>query len=130
MLAIQNSHILTTDVKGISYVINYDMPGNIEDYVHRIGRTGRAGTTGTAVSLFTEANSKLGGDLCKIMREANQTVPPELLRYDRRSFGSHIRYGRGGGRGVWGGRGRGGRGRGRGGFQSGSNGAPMGNRRF
>lgn len=130
MLAIQNSHILTTDVKGISYVINYDMPGNIEDYVHRIGRTGRAGTTGTAVSLFTEANSKLGGDLCKIMREANQTVPPELLRYDRRSFGSHIRYGRGGGRGGWGGRGRGGRGRGRGGFQSGSNGAPMGNRRF
>ena len=130
MLAIQNSHILTTDVKGISYVINYDMPGNIEDYVHRIGRTGRAGTTGTAVSLFTEANSKLGGDLCKIMREANQTVPPELLRYDRRCFGSHIRYGRGGGRGGWGGRGRGGRGRGRGGFQSGSNGAPMGNRRF
>ena len=130
MLAIQNSHILTTDVKGISYVINYDMPGNIEEYVHRIGRTGRAGTTGTAVSLFTEANSKLGGDLCKIMREANQTVPPELLRYDRRSFGSHIRYGRGGGRGGWGGRGRGGRGRGRGGFQSGSNGAPMGNRRF
>ena len=130
MLAIQNSHILTTDVKGISYVINYDMPGNIEDYVHRIGRTGRAGTTGTAVSLFTEANSKLGGDLCKMMRAANQTVPPELLRYARRSFGSHIRYGRGGGRGGWGGRGRGGRGRGRGGFQSGSNGAPMGNRRF
>lgn len=130
MLAIRTLHILTTDVKGISYVINYDMPGNIEDYVHRIGRTGRAGTTGTAVSLFTEANSKLGGDLCKIMREANQTIPPELLRYDRRSFGSHIRYGRGGGRGGWGGRGRGGRGRGRGGFLSGSNGAPMGNRRF
>ena len=130
MLAIRTLHILTTDVKGISYVINYDMPGNIEDYVHRIGRTGRAGTTGTAVSLFTEANSKLGGDLCKIMREANQTIPPELLRYDRRSFGSHIRYGRGGGRGGWGGRGRGGRGRGRGGFLSGSNGAPIGNRRF
>lgn len=130
MLAIRTFHILTTDVKGISYVINYDMPGNIEDYVHRIGRTGRAGTTGTAVSLFTEANSKLGGDLCKIMREANQTIPPELLRYDRRSFGSHIRYGRGGGRGGWGGRGRGGRGRGRGGFLSGSNGAPIGNRRF
>lgn len=123
--------ILTPDVKGISYVINYDMPGNIEDYVHRIGRTGRAGTTGTAVSLFTEANSKLGGDLCKIMREANQTVPPELLRYDRRSFGSHIRYGRGGGRGGWGrGRGRGRGGYHSGGYQSGANGAPMGNRRF
>lgn len=119
------------DVKGITYVINYDMPGNIEDYVHRIGRTGRAGTTGTAVSLFTDANSKLGGDLCKIMREANQTIPPELQRFDRRSFGSHIRYGRGGyGRG----RGRGGYGGGRGGGgfrnrQTGSNNQPVGDRR-
>lgn len=106
------------------------MPGNIEDYVHRIGRTGRAGTSGTAISFFTDANSKLGGDLCKIMREANQTVPPELQRFDRRSYGSHIRYGYGG---------RGGRGRGRGGFggrgggfrgnrQSGSNTQPLGNR--
>lgn len=116
------------DVKGITYVINYDMPGNIEDYVHRIGRTGRAGTTGTAVSFFSEGNSKLGGDLCKIMREANQTIPPELQRYDRKSFGSHIRYGRGGyGRG----RGRGGYG-GRGGYrdrQSGSNVQPLGDRR-
>lgn len=105
------------------------MPGNIEDYVHRIGRTGRAGTTGTAVSLFTENNSKLGGDLCKIMREANQTIPPDLQRFDRRSFGSHIRYGRGGyGRG----RGRGGYGGGRGGFrnrQTGSNNQPLGDRR-
>ncbi|SGZ55545.1 CIC11C00000002612 [Sungouiella intermedia] len=119
------------DVKGITYVINYDMPGNIEDYVHRIGRTGRAGTTGTAVSLFTDGNSKLGGDLCKIMREANQTVPPELQRFDRRSYGSHIKYGRGGyGRGR--GRGGYGGGRGRGGFgnrQTGSNSQPMGDRR-
>lgn len=118
------------DVKGISYVINLDMPGNIEDYVHRIGRTGRAGTTGTAVSFFTEGNSKLGGDLCKIMREANQAIPPELQRYDRRSFGSHIRYGRG--RGGFRGRGggRGGRG-GRSFQQTGSNNAPLGgHRRF
>lgn len=123
-------HILTElDVKGISYVINLDMPGNIEDYVHRIGRTGRGGATGNAVSFFTEANSKMGGDLCKIMREANQVVPPELQRYDRRSYGSHIRYG--GGRGGRGGRGRGGYGGGRGGgYRSGSNDAPMGNRRY
>ena len=38
------------DVKGITHVINYDMPGNIEDYVHRIGRTGRGGASGTAIS--------------------------------------------------------------------------------
>lgn len=115
-------------------MINYDMPGNIEDYVHRIGRTGRAGTFGTAVSFFTDANSKMGGDLCKIMREAKQEIPPELQRFDRRSFGSHIRYG--GGRGGRGGRGRGrgGYGGGRGGYggrQSGSNVQPLGNlRRF
>lgn len=108
------------------------MPGNIEDYVHRIGRTGRAGTTGTAVSFFTEANKNLGGDLCKIMREAKQTIPPELMRYDKRSYDSHIRYGRGGS--FRGGRGgfRGGRGgfRGRPNYQSGSNTAPLSHRRF
>lgn len=120
------------DVKGITYVINYDMPGNIEDYVHRIGRTGRAGTSGTAVSFFTDANSKLGGDLCKIMREANQTIPPELQRFDRRSYGSHIRYGRGGYGGRGRGRGRGGYGGGRGGGfrQTGSNSQPLANCRF
>lgn len=112
------------------------MPGNIEDYVHRIGRTGRAGQSGTAVSFFTEDHKKLGGDLCKIMREAGQTVPPELMRYDRRSNAPHSRYGGGyGGRGGRGGRGRGGfggRGGGRGGFrnqQSGSNTAPLGSHR-
>ncbi|CAI5756008.1 unnamed protein product [Candida verbasci] len=124
------------DVKGITHVINYDMPGNIEDYVHRIGRTGRGGAEGTAISFFTEGSKKLGGDLCKIMREAHQQIPNELLQYDRRSYGSHIRYGQGRGRGGRGGRGgfRGGRGGGRGGsrpYSSGSNNAPLGgNRRF
>jgi ATP-dependent RNA helicase RhlB len=41
-------------VDGISHVVNYDMPDNPEDYVHRIGRTGRAGETGTSVSFATE----------------------------------------------------------------------------
>jgi len=41
-------------VEGISHVVNYDMPENPEDYVHRIGRTGRAGETGTSVSFATE----------------------------------------------------------------------------
>ena len=40
------------DVRDINYVINYDMPKAIEDYVHRIGRTGRAGAHGTSISLF------------------------------------------------------------------------------
>ncbi|AQZ13891.1 DBP2 (YNL112W) [Zygosaccharomyces parabailii] len=108
------------DVKGINYVINYDMPGNIEDYVHRIGRTGRAGAKGTAVSFFTEANKGLGASLISIMREAKQEIPPELAQYDRKQYGGHPRYGRGGyggrGRGGYGGRGRGGYGGGRGGY--------------
>lgn len=92
------------------------MPGNIEDYVHRIGRTGRAGATGTAISFFTEQNKGLGAKLISIMREANQNIPPELLKYDRRSYGGgHPRYG--GGRGGRGGYGRrGGYGGGRGGY--------------
>ncbi|KAL9122045.1 MAG: hypothetical protein Q9187_001406, partial [Circinaria calcarea] len=41
------------DVKNITHVLNYDYPNNSEDYVHRIGRTGRAGALGTAITLFT-----------------------------------------------------------------------------
>lgn len=41
------------DVRDITHVINYDYPNNSEDYVHRIGRTGRAGKNGTAITLFT-----------------------------------------------------------------------------
>lgn len=92
------------------------MPGNIEDYVHRIGRTGRAGASGTAISFFTEDNKSLGASLISIMREAKQNIPEELLKYDRRPRGPHPRYGGGyGGRGGRGGYGRGGRG-GRGGY--------------
>ena len=40
-------------------VVNYDMPGTAEDYVHRIGRTARAGARGLAVSFFTAANGRL-----------------------------------------------------------------------
>jgi ATP-dependent RNA helicase RhlE len=42
------------DISGVSHVINYDVPENAEDYVHRIGRTGRAKATGDAFTLVTE----------------------------------------------------------------------------
>ena len=48
------------DVKDIKYVINYDFPNNCEDYIHRIGRTGRGGATGTSYTYFTTDNSKNG----------------------------------------------------------------------
>ena len=41
------------DVRNITHVFNYDYPNNSEDYIHRIGRTGRAGAKGTAITLFT-----------------------------------------------------------------------------
>ena len=41
-------------VEGISHVINYDLPEDAEDYVHRIGRTGRAGASGIAISFVSE----------------------------------------------------------------------------
>lgn len=48
------------DVKDINLVINYDFPQTIEDYVHRIGRTGRMGNTGEAITFFTEVSSTDG----------------------------------------------------------------------
>jgi superfamily II DNA/RNA helicase len=48
---------ISTDVEDVKFVINYDYPNNSEDYVHRIGRTGRSQNTGTAYTLFTPNNS-------------------------------------------------------------------------
>jgi ATP-dependent RNA helicase DDX5/DBP2 len=58
------------DVKDVQTVINYDMPFQIEDYVHRIGRTARAGSTGTAYSLFTKKNFMLAPDLIEVMLDS------------------------------------------------------------
>jgi len=66
------------DVKDIKYVINYDFPNTVEIYVHRIGRTGRAGATGTSYTLLTTENARLASELVKILIEANQYVPPAL----------------------------------------------------
>lgn len=66
------------DVKDIKYVINNDMPNGIEDYVHRIGRTGRAGATGSSYSFITSSNSKMVPELIKVLKEAGQHVPSEL----------------------------------------------------
>merc|ERR1711879_548901 len=66
------------DVKDIKYVINYDFPGQIEDYVHRVGRTGRAGATGSAYTFFTSDKFKHAKELISVLREASQPVPDEL----------------------------------------------------
>ncbi|GMM39697.1 hypothetical protein FOG51_00127 [Hanseniaspora uvarum] len=69
------------DIPNVKLVINYDLPPDIDDYVHRIGRTGRAGNTGSAVSLFSSANQKLAADLVALLEEANQEVPGFLYDF-------------------------------------------------
>ena len=91
------------DVKDIGYVINYDFPTNTEDYIHQIGRTGRAGRKGVAITFFTSENNKSARELIGILREAKQEIPPELQQMAR--FGG----GGGGGGGRFRGGGRGGR---------------------
>jgi len=71
------------DIKDLNHVINYDFPGQIEDYVHRIGRTARAGAKGTAISFFTRKNGRVAGDLIKVLRESKQEIPNQLLGMDR-----------------------------------------------
>ncbi|XP_032573275.1 ATP-dependent RNA helicase vasa isoform X4 [Drosophila sechellia] len=68
------------DIKNIKHVINYDMPKNIDDYVHRIGRTGRVGNNGRATTFFDPDQDRvIAADLIKILDGAGQTVP-EFLR--------------------------------------------------
>lgn len=67
-----------TDVDDVKYVINFDYPSSSEDYIHRIGRTGRKRQTGTAYAFFTSHNMKHAGDLIEVLREAGQNVNPRL----------------------------------------------------
>lgn len=66
------------DINDIKLVINYDLPKNIEDYIHRIGRTARHDKEGTAISLFTEDNTNIARKLIQVLKETNQTIPPSL----------------------------------------------------
>ena len=67
------------DVDDIRMVVNFDMPNDMESYIHRIGRTGRAGKKGTAVSFFVaEKNSRLASSLIDILSRTNQEIPNEL----------------------------------------------------
>lgn len=70
------------DIKDVSLVINFDMAKNIEDYTHRIGRTGRAGKTGIAVSFLTPDDSYVFYDLKQVLQAShNSSCPPELASH-------------------------------------------------
>jgi ATP-dependent RNA helicase DDX23/PRP28 len=69
------------DVKGVTHVINYDMPKNIEAYTHRIGRTGRAGEAGLATSFLTADDTDIMYDLKQMLQKTNNYVPQELREH-------------------------------------------------
>ncbi|KAF3914888.1 hypothetical protein ABW20_dc0106667 [Dactylellina cionopaga] len=69
------------DIPNVKLVINVTFPLTIEDYVHRIGRTGRAGESGKAITFFTEHDKAHSGSLINVLKAASQPVPEELMKF-------------------------------------------------
>jgi len=104
------------DIPNVMHVVNFDLPNDIDDYVHRIGRTGRAGNPGLATGFFCEKNRNIARDLANVISDAGQEVPEWLEQM------AHQQHSGGGGYRGRGGRGGGyssGRGHSRGGYSSG-----------
>ncbi|KAL9889902.1 ATP-dependent RNA helicase bel [Glossina fuscipes] len=87
------------DIPHVKHVINFDLPSDVEEYVHRIGRTGRMGNLGVATSFFNEKNRNICGDLLELLIETKQEVPTflEEMMAAERSHGSGKRRTGGGG---------------------------------
>ncbi|KAJ0778488.1 putative RNA helicase [Helianthus annuus] len=86
------------DIPHVAHVVNFDLPNDIDDYVHRIGRTGRAGKSGLATAFFNDNNASMARPLSDLMQEANQEVPAWLARYAARASYGGGKNRRGGGR--------------------------------
>ncbi|CAD0018339.1 unnamed protein product [Aureobasidium pullulans] len=69
------------DIPAVKVVINVTFPLTVEDYVHRIGRTGRAGQDGRAITFFTDHEKALAGGLINVLKGANQPVPENLMKF-------------------------------------------------
>ena len=78
------------DIPHVTHVINFDLPSDIDDYVHRIGRTGRAGKKGLATAFFSDKDQSIAKSLADMLAETNQEVPGWLQNFAARvgSFGS------------------------------------------
>ncbi|XP_060064011.1 ATP-dependent RNA helicase DDX3X-like isoform X1 [Ylistrum balloti] len=83
------------DIPNVRHVVNFDLPSDIEEYVHRIGRTGRVGNLGLATSFFNEKNKNIIRDLMDLLVEAHQEVPSwlESMAYEARPSGPASRRG-------------------------------------
>ena len=66
------------DVKDLCLVINFNCPNHLEDYVHRVGRTGRAGNKGTAYTFITPSEAQYSKDIIKALKGSHANVPEKL----------------------------------------------------
>lgn len=69
------------DIPHVAHVVNFDLPNDIDEFVHRIVRTWREGESGVATTFFNENNASLARELAEVMQEADQKVPEWLTRY-------------------------------------------------
>lgn len=77
------------DLPEVSMVVNYDMPNELDEYVHRIGRTGRIGNTGRAISFYDPSHdSRIINDLTRALKHAQQEVP-DFFNNERTAFGGN-----------------------------------------
>ena len=70
------------DVKDVGMVINFDMPSDIERYTHRIGRTGRAGRKGLAVTFLAPSDTNVFYDLHALLTANKAPIPPQLANHE------------------------------------------------
>jgi ATP-dependent RNA helicase DDX3X len=88
------------DIPHVKHVINFDLPSDVEEYVHRIGRTGRMGNLGVATSFFNDKNRNLIRDLVELIIETKQELPSWLegmaMELKHQSGSSNRRGGAGG----------------------------------
>mmetsp|Transcript_47407 Transcript_47407/g.110767 ORF Transcript_47407/g.110767 Transcript_47407/m.110767 type:complete len:464 (-) Transcript_47407:45-1436(-) len=100
------------DIKNVAFVVNYDAPSNLEDYVHRIGRTGRAGEKGDAYTCLYDSDSGIANQIKKVFQKTGQQIPRDLVEIASGGGGIAQGWGRGGGgggggpvlNGQWGGK--------------------------
>ncbi|XP_062867326.1 probable ATP-dependent RNA helicase DDX52 [Trichomycterus rosablanca] len=71
------------DFKGVNLVVNYDFPTSAVEYIHRIGRTGRAGHKGKAVTFFTEADKPLLRSIATVIKQAGCPVPDYMIGFKK-----------------------------------------------
>ncbi|MBL8999376.1 MAG: hypothetical protein JNL44_19120, partial [Gemmatimonadetes bacterium] len=81
------------DVKDLGLVLNYDCPNHREDYIHRVGRTGRAGKKGTAYTFVTPQQDRFAPDIVKALKASGAGVPEPLSKLAQ-SFEEKVKAGK------------------------------------